>query len=289
MDERNDIIVEDVELNEVEKIEEQEVSKQEDVKEETKKDQFDTILEKIKKMSEAVELHSDVKKAVESNEVEDTYLRYIENALEDKFFCDAKFDNIRSKVLLEIVCPELVKIENFDIEKLDIQEIGSHFEEQENFIDKICTYENTFICLFGVNENNPEKVIKYESRKFTRADMIEVVKAQYSETEKVDLYQYDEYYVAIQENKLKVFSERKITSLIAVEESIFDKIKSKLSKLFNINIFAKKKYLPNINLVYETNPNRIEEFKTTSKVDAKNRMKILLNKEREVTRNTTAI
>lgn len=287
MDERNDIIVEDVELKEVDKIEEQEVNKQEDVKEETKKDQFDTILEKIKKMSEALELHSDVKKAVESNEVEDTYLRYIENALEDKFFCDAKFNNIRSKVLLEIVCPNLVKIENFDIEKLDIQEVGSHFEEQENYIDKICTYENTFICLFGVNENNPEKVIKYEARKFTRADMIEAVKAQYSEDEKVDLYQYDEYYIGVQEDKIKVFTERKITSLIAVEESIFDKIKSKLSKLFNFNIFTKKKYLPNINLVYETNPNRIEGFKTTSKVDAKNRMKILLNKEREVTRNTT--
>jgi len=273
MDERNKKIVEDVELNIEEK-----------TKKETKKDKFESILEKIRKMSEVVELHSDVKKAVESNEVEDTYLKYIENALEDKFFDDAKFADIRSKVLLEIVCPDLVKIENFNIEKLSIQDVGSHFEEQENYIDKICTYENDFICLFGVNETNPEKVIKYESRKFTRTDMIEAVKAQYKEGEKVDLYQYDEYYVAIQEDKLKVFSERKVTSLVAVEETIFDKIKSKLSSIFNIK---KKRYLPNINLVYETNPNRIDSFKNTSKVDAKNRMKILLNKEREVTRNTT--
>jgi len=273
MDERNKKIVEDVELNIVE-----------EAKQETKKDKFESILEKIRKMSEVVELHSDVKKAVESNEVEDTYLKYIENALEDKFFDDAKFADIRSKVLLEIVCPDLVKIENFNIEKLSIQDVGSHFEEQENYIDKICTYENDFICLFGVNETNPEKVIKYESRKFTRTDMIEAVKAQYKEGEKVDLYQYDEYYVAIQEDKLKVFSERKVTSLVAVEETIFDKIKSKLSSIFNIK---KKRYLPNINLVYETNPNRIDSFKNTSKVDAKNRMKILLNKEREVTRNTT--
>lgn len=275
MDEKDEKIVENVELNAVEEI-----------KEETKKDQFENILEKINKVSEAIKLHTDVKKAVEDNEVDDAYLRYVENTLEDKFFNDAKFNDISSKVLLEIVCPDLAKIENFDIEKLSIQDIGSHFEEQENYIDKICTYENSFICLFGVNENNPENVIKYESRKFTRTDMIEAVKAQYADREKVDLYQYDEYYVGIQENKLKVFSERKITALVAVQETVFDKIKSKLLNIFNINIFSKKKYLPNINLVYETNPNRIEEFKNTSKVEAKNRMRILLRKEREVTRNT---
>lgn len=281
MDEKNEKIVEDVEINVAE-----EVENIEEVKEETKKDKFESILEKINKISEAIELHADVKKAVASNEVEDTYLRYVENTLEDKFFSDAKFNDISAPILLEIVCPDLAKIENFDIQKLVIQDIGSHFEEQENYIDKICTYENTFICLFGVNENNPEKVIKYESRKFTRTDMIEAVKAQYADGEKVDLYQYDEYYIGIQEDKLKVFSERKITALVAVQETVFDKIKSKLLNIFNINIFSKKKYLPNINLVYETNPNRIEEFKNTSKVDAKNRMKNLLRKEREVTRNT---
>ena len=47
--------------------------------------------------------------------------------------------------------------------------------------------------------------------------MIEAVKAQYSEGEKVELYQYDEYYIAVQEDKLKVFSERKVTSLVAVQ------------------------------------------------------------------------
>ena len=282
MDEKNEKIVEDVEINVAE-----EVENVEEIKEETKQEKFESILEKINKISEAIQLHADVKMAVEDSEVEETYLRYVENTLEDKFFSDAKFnDDISAKILLEIVCPELAKIENFDIEKLVIQDIGSHFEEQENYIDKICTYENSFICLFGINENSPEKVIKYESRKFTRTDMIEAVKAQYADGEKVDLYQYDEYYIGIQEDKLKVFSERKITALVAVQETVFDKIKSKLLNIFNINIFSKKKYLPNINLVYETNPNRIEELKNTSKVDAKNRMKILLRKEREVTRNT---
>lgn len=271
MDKRNQSLEKEVELKE----------------EETKKDQFDSILEKIKKMSEAIELHTDVKKAVESKQVEDSYLKYIENALEDKLFCDAKFDKIRSKVLLEVVCPELVNIEKLDIEKLDIEDIGSHYEEQENYIDKICTYENKFICLFGVNESNPEKVIKYKSRKFTRVDMIEAVKLQYTEGEKLDIYQYDEYYVVVQNDKVKVFSERKITSLVAVEETVFDKIKTKLMNLFSINIFSKKKYLPNISLVYETNPNRIEGFENKSKIDAKNRMRILLKKEREITRNTT--
>ena len=67
---------------------------------------------------------------------------------------------------------------------------------------------------------------------------------------------------------------------------MFDKMKNKLTELFNKKLFSKKKYLPNIELVYESNPNRFKNFEHKSKVDAKNRMKVLLNKEREVTRNT---
>ena len=186
-----------------------------------------------------------------------------------------------------MVCPDLVNIENFEIEKLEIEDIGSHFEELENYIDKICTYDNKFVCLFGVNENNPEKVIKYEPRKFSRLDMIEAICAMLEEGKAAQMEQYDEYYVVTNETGLKVFSERKIVSLVKVEETVFDKIKSKLSSLFTINMFNKKKCLPNIKLVYDTNQNRFENFEHTSKIDAKSRMKALLRKEREVTRNTS--
>lgn len=267
------VIVEDVELNKIE--EEKKI----------KKEEFDKILEKIRKMSEAIELHTNVKEAVSKEEIDNSYLKYIENSLEDKFFCDAKFDKIRSKILLEVVCPDLVNIENFEIDKLEIEDIGSHFEEQENYIDKICTYDKKFICLFGVEETNPEKVIKYEARKFTRMDMIEAICERLEEGKTAQMEQYDEYYVVIDEIGLKVFSERKITSLLKVEETIFDKMKNKLVEVFNKRIFAKKKYLPNIELVYDSNPNRFKDFKHTSKIDAKNRMKVLLNKEREITRS----
>lgn len=250
-----------------------------------RKEEFDSILEKIKKMSEAIELHTNVKDAVSKEEVDNNYLKYIENSLEDKLFNDTKFDKIKSKVLLEVVCPDLVNIENFEIEKLEIEDIGSHYEELENYIDKICTYDNKFICLFGVNEYNPEKVIKYEPRKFTRLDMIEAICAKIEEGKTAQMEQYDEYYVVTNETGLKVFSERKIVSLVKIEETVFDKIKNKLSSLFTINIFAKKKCLPNIKLVYDTNQNRFENFEHTSKIDAKSRMKALLRKEREVTRN----
>lgn len=50
------------------------------------REQFEEILEKIKKMSEAIELHDNVKKAVEKEEVDYNYLRYIENSLEEKLF-----------------------------------------------------------------------------------------------------------------------------------------------------------------------------------------------------------
>lgn len=274
MNEEEKVIVEDVELNKMEE------------EKKARKEEFDRILEKIKKMSEAIELHTNVKEAVSKEEVDNSYLKYIENSLEDKFFCDAKFDKIRSKVLLEVVCPDLENIENFEIDKLEIEDIGSHFEEQENYIDKICTYDGKFICLFGVNETNPEKVLKYEARKFTRTDMIEAICEKLEEGKSAQMEQYDEYYVVTDENGLKVFSERKITALLKVEETIFDKMKNKLAELFNKRLFTKKKYLPNIELVYDSNPNRFKDFKHTSKIDAKSRMKVLLNKEREITRST---
>ena len=275
MNEEKDTKTKDVELNSEESIRK------------AIKEEFDNILSKIKKMSDAVELHENVKKAVSEDKVDNNYLKYIENSLEDKLFCDAKFDKIRSKILLEVVCPDLVKFENFEIEKLEITTIGSHFEELDNYIDKICTYDNKFVCLFGVNENNPEKVIKYEPRKFSRQDMVEAICSKLEDGNVAQMEQYDEYYVVTDNNGLKVFSERKIVALMKIEETVFDKIKGKISSLFS-NMFSKKKCMPNIKLVYDTNPNRFENFEHTSKVDAKSRMKVLLQKEREITRNTNS-
>jgi len=252
---------------------------EQNITEKTRKEQFDEILEKIKKMSEAIELHDNVKEAVSKEEVDYNYLRYIENSLEDKLFNNVSIEGIMPKILLEVVCPDLANIENFEESKLQIENIGSHFEERENYIDKICVYDNKLISVFGINEMHPNKVIKYESRKFSRVDMIEAVQAQYKEGQTVSLYQYDEYYIGIEEERIKVFTERKITALVKAEETIFDKIKSKLS-----NMFAKKKYYPNLELAYDSNPNRLKDFEHKSKFDAKSRMRILLNKEREITR-----
>ena len=61
------------------------VEKKVEIEKKNTKEQFEEILKKIKKMSEAIELHDDVKKAVEKEEVDYNYLRYIENSLEEKF------------------------------------------------------------------------------------------------------------------------------------------------------------------------------------------------------------
>ena len=58
-------------------------------------------------MSEAIELHDDVKKAVEKEEVDYNYLRYIENSLEEKIFGSANVKEIMPKILLEVICEEL--------------------------------------------------------------------------------------------------------------------------------------------------------------------------------------
>ena len=183
------------------------------------------------------------------------------------------------KILLEVICEDLKNIENFEPQKLQIENIGSHFENSENYIDKICTYDNNLISVFGISELHPNKVIKYDARKFSRVDMIEAISAKYEEGQKIKLYQFDEYYIVVEEEKIKVYSERKITALAKVEETIFDKIKSKLS-----NIFTKKRSCPNLELVYDSNPNRLTNFENKSKFAAKNRMKALLNCEREITR-----
>lgn len=250
-----------------------------DVKQ-SRKEQFDAILEKIKKFSDAIELHDSVKDALSKEEVDYTYLRYIESSLEEKLFNGADTKGIMPKVLLEVICPELAKITRFNKSKLDIKNIGSHFEQQENYIDKICTYDNELISVFGISEMHPNKVIKYDLRKFIRVDMIKAIQEKYKEEEKITLYQYDEYYVVCEEERIKVFSPRKMTALVKTEETIFDKIKSKLSTLF-----GKKKDYPELELVYDSNPNRLSNFKHTSKVDAKKRMKALLSKERELTKD----
>ena len=293
MNKEENVNKEDVET--VEKVEEKEeveekIEETAEYKEENKKrkDEFDSILEKIKKMSEAIELHTNVKSAVSKDEVDNSYLSYIENSLEDKLFDDAKFDKINSKVLLEVVCPLLADIENFDAGKLEIESIGSHFEDEENYIDKICTYQGKFVCMFGISEKNQEKVIKYEPRKFSRIDMIQAVCEKLEESKSVQMKQYDEYYVVEDGNSLKVFTERKVTALVKFEETIFDKIKNKLTSLFHNNIFTKKKYLPNMELIYDNNQNRYKDFKSTSKIDAKKRMSLLLTRERKITRNINA-
>ena len=193
MNEEEKIIVEDVEKNRIEE------------EKKARKEEFDSILEKIRKMSDAIEFHTNVKEAVSKEEVDSNYLKYIENSLEDKFFCDAKFDKIKSKVLLEVVCPELENIEKFEVPKLEIEDIGSHLEEQENYIDKICTYDGKFICVFGINETNPEKVMKYEKRKFIRTDMIEATCKKLEEGKMAQIEQHDE----LMKVKLKYFQKEK--------------------------------------------------------------------------------
>lgn len=254
------------------------------LEEKTCKEKFEEILEKIKKMTDAIELHEKVKKAVSKEEVDYNYLKYVENSIEDKLFCDANISEVLPKVLIEHICPDLKKIKNFDAKKLEIQNIGHHFEEKENYIDKICVYDGNLISVFGIKESDPSNIIKYEPRKFTRVDMIIAISKQYKEGQKIQLFQYDEYYICVEEDRMKVFTERKVTALAKIQETVFDKIKAKFSDIFTLN---KKKTGPVLNLVYDTNPNRFDEIKVDSKISAKSRMKALLKNERKITRDTT--
>ena len=97
MDERENNIVEDVEI--------------------TKKELLEEKLEKVKTIADATVSYTEMKEALENKEIEEEYARYFINTLEDKIFYDAKFDKISPKVLLEVICPRLIDIENFQLEK----------------------------------------------------------------------------------------------------------------------------------------------------------------------------
>ena len=246
----------------------------------SKKERLDEQLNKVNNLKKAIDVHSKVKKAADKEEVDYNYLRYVEGYLEEKFLGDIDIKDIMPKVLLEIVYPELVDVESFDPNKLQIENIGSHFEEQENYIDKICVYDNKLVSVFGISEMHPSKFIKHEPRKFSRVDMIQAIEAKYKEGQTISLFQFDEYYVCIESERIKVFSKRKVTALAKIQETIFDKIKEKIASLF-----TRKNLYPKLELVFDSNPNRLKEFKhKKSKIEAKSRMKTLLSKERELTR-----
>lgn len=255
------------------------------------KDSFEQRLAKLKTLKEAIALNKEVKEAVENKEIDENYMKYIRNTIENQFFRDTKFDKISTKLLIEQICPRIVKLlkdenESADMEQLVIDDIGEHFEGQIHYMDKICIYKNHLVCLFGVRDTNRDDTIIYEKRKFSREDRIEAVKAKYEEGKEVELEQYDEYYLGIEPDRIKVFSERKMVALAPIEETPFDKIKNKLTKIFSNSLFShKKKILPHLDLVYDTNPNRWKNFENHSKTDAKVRMKFLLAREREQTRN----
>mgnify|MGYP005783894345 CR=1 FL=1 len=255
------------------------------------KDNFEERLAKLKNLQEAIALEEDVKKAIEAKQIDENYIKYIRNSIENQFFCDAKFDKVSTKFLIEEICPIIVNSlnnaeENVDIQQLVIDDVGEHFEGQDHYLDKICIYKNHLVCLFGVKDTNRDETIIYERRKFSREDRIEAVKAKYEEGKEVELEQYDEYYLGIEPDRIKVFSERKMVALAPIEETPFDKIKNKLTKIFSNSLFShKKRILPHLDLVYDTNPNRWKNFENHSKTDAKLRMKFLLAREREQTRN----
>lgn len=255
-----------------------------------KKNIFEERLSKLKNIQEAIELDDDVKEAVKKQEVDENYIKYIRNSIEDKLFCNINFDKISTKVLIEKLCPEIIKrlqdMQNINLDQLNIENVGEHFENQIHYLDKICVYGNSFVCLFGINDQNLDDAIVYEKRKFSREDRIEAVQSKYEIGKKIELEQYDEYYLGIEPDRIKVFSERKMLALAPIEETPFDKIKNRLSKIFNLNMFThKKKILPHLDLVYDTNPNRWKNFESNSKTDAKIRMKFLLAKEREQVKN----
>ncbi len=255
------------------------------------KDNFEERLAKLKNVKEALTLEEEVNKAIQAKQIDENYIQYIRNSIENQFFCDVKFDKISTKFFIEQICPMIMNLlkdneENIDIQHLTIDDVGEHFEGQVHYLDKICIYQNHLVCLFGVKDTNRDEAVIYERRKFSREDRIEAVKAKYEEGKEVELEQYDEYYLGIEPDRIKVFSERKMMALAPIQETPFDKIKNKLTKIFSNNLFNhKKRVLPHLELVYDTNPNRWKNFENHSKTDAKLRMKFLLAREREQTRN----
>lgn len=248
------------------------------------KEVFEQKLEEIKDYKEVVKLYRDLNFKYKKKKISDQDLQYIEQQIREKFFCDEKFSKYSTKVILKQVAAYVKEIEDFDEKNLNLIELGESMDDEKVMQDILCMYKEKFISIFGIEKDNFLSSKRYDMKKYMQPNFFEAIKAK-SNKDSAKVQQYGKYFVLMEEEKLSIYKEKVVTALVSLEQTAFDKMKFKLMNFFNKNIFAKNKYLPMVEEVFNSNKlrNYVEEGKS-SKVKAKNRMKNVLLGDRIRTR-----
>ena len=254
------------------------------------KDKIDNKLNHIRNMNDDANIYIQAKSLYKENVIDASFFKYVINTLEDKVFDDVSYDKMNAQMLLENVCIPLKNVSNFKIEYLKIDTIGKHLnDENVLYEDKIITYNNVFVNIVSIEERNKFSFVRMRPMKFVRKEIVEALKEKYENGEEVQVSQYNTYLVVQARKHLKIYVKKQTKALATIHESIFDKIKAKIAMFLEKNPITKKKYLPELQLIYDSNPSRIHEIKTKNKSKnyAKNRMKVLLESERKITRSVS--
>lgn len=253
------------------------------------KDKIDNKLNRIKNMNDVANIYIQAKSLYKENVIDESFFKYVINTLEDKVFDDVSYDKMNAQMLLENVCIPLKNVSNFRIENLKIDTIGRHLNDNILYEDKIITYNNVFVNIVNIDERNKLSFVRMRPMKFVRKEIAEALKERYENGEEVQVSQYNTYLVVQASRHLKIYVKKQTKALATIHESFFDKIKAKIAMFLEKNPITKKKYLPELQLIYDSNPSRIHELraKNKSKNYAKNRMKVLLESERKITRSVS--
>ena len=250
------------------------------------KDRLDNMLQSAQKLSDYSTVYNYALKTFSENIIDLNFMKYVENTIEDKLYTESEFDRINTLMLLEIACNEIKDVEDFSSRKMRIENVKKYGSTR----DVIVLYDDKVVGMYSLEGGRNGDYEKINPMKFVKKEYIDGIKQKYTKDKDAKVNQYSDYFVITEEKHIKVFVPKQDeTSLAKVEETVIDKIRNRIAKFIDNNVLTKRKYLPELVLAYDSNPNRIKTIKTAkSKSAAKDRMKVLLDSERELTRTPAA-
>lgn len=261
-------------------VEEKNISEEFDIKIDNLKN--DSSIDKIK------DLYYELENSYKLKEIDNQYFKYATQYITDTYFSRMKGCQLTLRVIVEKIFNDIQKSgENeINIEDVNVLGIGVHIKNNRMVQDTLCMYGGNVVSIFGIYEDDETQYESYEKQTYIQPNIMEAIRKYIDSSEKANIEKYEGYYfVKNQENyRVQIYKEKEETSLTKTGENGIDKIKSKLCKLFGISMFSKKKFLANMEKLYDTDADLYEDIlqNKKTKVNAKNRMKILLQAERKL-------
>lgn len=262
----------------------------------TFEEKFDEKIDSLKRDSniDRIEyLYYALESACKNDEISKQYFKYATQYITDNYCDKMQGMQLTLKVILEKVVKDVKNsgVENIDLSKINVLNIGSHIKSDKIIQDVICIYDGKFISIFGIYVDDESQVEEFEKQTYILPNMMNSIKRYIEDGVKADIEKYEDYYIVKndEENgyRIQIYKEKNETALMTIEENKFEKIKAKLFNFFGI---GKKKFLTNMEKLYDTDASILEDILQTRKTkeNAKNRMKVLLEAERKIRKSANS-